>query len=303
MKQLFKKSILLILCLFSGISHIQAQFTAELKEIKQGVEKSYTVKSNGVQYRYEILDDEANIVVIADPVSNKTAILFPEKKQFQYVDLMSSVGDDPFQAFKHWKKKLNEKVVGTEKIWGFDAVKLEYYDEDQKVFTAWYSGEINFIVKLVNHMAENFYVELTNIQKRKSDAKMFVVPFDYVEVDYRMQPLAVLPPPALWRTIETNLPINSDFVRGDRIIFKVPFSGRYKIALKNKNYGQAKIISTSMKNGVEFPADKIGPISFRTTRLSKDEYSSVSYIGETGDDVVLHVHEGEIHVEISPVKW
>jgi len=300
MKEVFTKCILLTLCLVSAVSPSQAQFTAEITDVKQGVKKTYLVKSDGEQYRYDIVEDGANIVVIADPVSNRTAILFPEKKQFQYADLMSSVGEDPFQAYKYWKKKLVEKEVGTEKIWGIETVKKELYDGDQKVFTAWYSEELRFLLKMTNHLVENFYMEMTNIEQRKPDADLFIVPDDYIELDKRMQPVfPEPPPPESWKTIEATLPINADFVRGDRITFKVPDGERYRIALKNEISEPGKIIRTCLRDGVVLPEDKIGPLSFRTTRLYEDEISSVVYIGEAGDEVRLDIYHGKFHIEIS----
>lgn len=303
MKKKLRIPILLILCITLGGSHSQAQFTAEITDVKQGVKKNYLVQSDGEKYRYDIVEDDANIVVIADPSSNRTAVLFPEKKMFQYTDLMSSVSEDPFQAYKYWKKKLIEKEVSTEKVWGFETVITELYDGDQKVFTVWYSKELQFILKMTNHLVDNFYMEMTHIEQRRPDADLFIVPDDYVEVDKRMRPvIPEPPPPESWKVIPSTLPINAEFVRGDRIIFKVPDGERYRIDMKNEISEQGKIIRTCLRDGVVLPEDKIGPVSFRTTRLNEDETFSVLYIGKPGDEVILDIYHGKLKVEVRAEK-
>lgn len=294
-----KKHALIFVLIMCGYSFCHAQFTSELTDVKHGERRSYLVKSDGKKYRYDMEEDGLNVVMIVDPSSERTALLFPEKKQVQYIDFMSLVSEDPFQSFKYWEKKLSEKEVGTEKIWGFETVKKELYDGDQKVFTAWYSNELQFVLKMKNHLVENFYMEMTNIEQRKPDSTLFVVPDDYVEVDKQMRPvIPEPPPPESWKAIEATLPINGDFVRGDRITFKVPVGERYRIVLNNKTSEPAKIIRTVMEDGVELPKEKIGPISFRTSRLHQDESSSILYIGRAGDDVILEIHEGKLHIEI-----
>ena len=298
------KKIILLFLVSLFVLPLCAQFTAELTDVQRGNKKIYIVKSDGTKYRYDFEEDGMKGVVIVDPATNQTAILYPDKKFVRYIETTSAFSGsmDPNQGFKRMQKEYTEKKIGSEKILGVDAEKIELYARDKKVITAWYSKELRFLVKMVRHRQENIFIELTNIQKMKIDASLLIVPDDYIEVDDRMRiKIPEPPPPESWKTIEATLPINSEFIRGDRITYKVPVGKYYRIILKNKTAEPAKIVRTSMKDGKEISEDKQGPASYRTTRLYKEESLSVLYRGE-GDDVVINVHEGKMHIEIFEEK-
>ena len=248
-----KKTILLFaVCMY--IFPLCAQFTAELTDVQRGNKKTYIVKSDGAKYRYDFEEDGIKGVVIVNSTAEQTALLFPEKKQVLYGDLTSSMSlmGDPFQAFRFMQTMYDTKQAGMEKILGFDTEKLELYMDEKIILTAWYSDELGFLLKMINHIAENTYMELTNIQQGKIDADLFIIPDDYIEVDDQMRiKIPEPPPPESWKTIEATLPINSEFIRGDRIAFKVPVGERYRIILINEITEPAKIIRTSMKDGYE----------------------------------------------------
>ena len=299
------KKIILLFTVSMLILPLYAQFTAELTDVQRGNKKTYIVKSDGTKYRYDFEEDGIKGVVIVNSTAERTALLFPEKKQVLYGDLTSSMSlmGDPFQAFRFMQTMYDTKQAGMEKIMGFDTEKLELYMDEKIILTAWYSDELGFLLKMINHIAENTYMELSNIQQRDIDAGLFIVPDDYIEVDKRMRiKIPEPPPPESWKTIEATLPINGEFVRGDRITFKVPVGERYRIILKNETTEPAKIIRTSMKDGKELSENKQGPASFRTSRLYKEETSSVLYIGDAGNDVIINVHEGKMHIEIFAEK-
>ena len=295
------KKIIFLFLVSLFVLPLCAQFTAELTDVQQGNKKTYIVKSDGTKYRYDFEEDGMKGVVIVDPVDERTALLFPEKKQVLYGDLTSSMSlmGDPFQAFRFMQTMYDTKQAGMEKIMGFDTQKLELYMDETIILTAWYSDELGFLLKMINHISENTFMELSNIQQRDIDAGLFIVPDDYIEVDDQMRiKIPEPPPPENWKKIEATLPINGEFIRGDRITFKVPVGGRYRIILENKTAEPAKIVRTSMKDGKELSEKKQGPASFRTTRLHKEESLSVLYIGDAGNDVVINVHEGKMHIEI-----
>lgn len=282
---------------------VHAQFTADMVDVRQGREKHYFVQSDGTKYRYDFEERGFKGIVIVDPPAERTAILFPEEKKVHFTGLMSSVSlmNDPFQSFRNMQKNYTEKRVGTDKLSGFEAEKLELYANDQKIFTAWYSDKLGFLLKMINHMAENTYMELSNIQQRDVDTTLFDIPEDYVEVDKRMRPvIPEPPPPESWETIETTIPVKGDFSRGNRITFRVPESSNYKIILKNQTSEPAKIIRIAMRDGKELSPNEQGPLSYRTQRLFKDESVTKTFSWKAGDDKIIEVHEGKLHIEIVP---
>ena len=299
-----KISILFIVSLF--VLPLCAQFTAELTDVQRGNKKTYIVKSDGTKYRYDFEEDGIKGVVIVNSAAERTALLFPEKKQVLYGDLTSSMSlmGDPFQAFRFMQTMYDTKQAGMEKILGFDTEKLELYMDEKIILTAWYSDELGFLLKMINHIAENTYMELTNIQLGKIDADLFIIPDDYIEVDDQMRiKIPEPPPPESWKTIEATLPINSEFIRGDQIAFNVQENKYLFVYLKNKTSKPAKIITIlSMRNGKKVAGKDQYPVSYRTKRLYENETESFGNYWEPGDDLIIQVHEGKMHIEVAKEK-
>ncbi len=302
-----KTSISIILFLFlafiAGLTRGGAQFKAEMTEVRKGQENLYLVRSEGVRYRYDFERGGSKGIVIVDPVAQRTAILFPEEKMVHFTELMSptSLMNDPFQSFRHMQKNYSQKTVGIEQLSGFEVVKLELFAEDQTLFTAWYSDELGFLLKMINHMAENTYMELSNIQRGDVDTAWFEIPADYLEVDRRMRPVIPEPPaPESWETRLVTIPFSGDFSRGDRLVFKVPESRNYKIILHNPTTEPAKIFRMAMRDGKELPFNEQGPKSYRTHRLFKGESVTQTYAWKAGDEKIIQVHEGMLNIEVVP---
>lgn len=305
MKNGIVKFIVLALGLISGIPFVQAQFSAELTDVTKGKGKLYHLQSDGSRYRYNFDESGMKGTVIVDPSNNKTAILLPDEKFVHYTELTSqmSLMNDPYQSFMYARQRYTEKNVGREKISGFDTEKLELYSADKLIYTAWYSDELNFLVKMVNNMASDTYMELSNIIKGGIDPGVFKIPEDYTEVDERMRPVIPEPPPPdSWKTITASIPLKGEFKRGDLVTFKVPESKNYKIILKNETNEPAKVIRIAMRDGKELDDNEQGPISYRTRRLFAEESFTNTYSWKAGDDKILQVHEGKLLIEIVPEK-
>jgi len=303
MRKCVPKLILIILAILSGASHLQAQFSAELSDVTRGKKKLYHLQSDGSRYRYDFDESGMKGIVIVDPSNNKTAILLPDEKFVHYTELTSqmSLMNDPYQAFRYAQERYTEKPVGKEKITGFDTEKTELYAADQLVYTAWFSDDLNFLVKMVNNMASDTYMELTNIKKVKIDPGIFKIPEDYTEVDDRMRPvIPEPPPPSSWKTIKATIPLKGEFSRGDLVSFKVPESKNYKIILKNETTDPTKVIRIAMRDGKELDNNEQGPISYRTSRLFSEESTTNTYSWKAGDEKILQVHEGILLIEIIP---
>ncbi|HKK41494.1 MAG TPA: hypothetical protein VJ963_03725, partial [Bacteroidales bacterium] len=283
----------------------QESFIAEMINVQKGKKIVCQVQSDGNKYRYDFEEDGTKGIVIVDPSANKTAVLMPEKKFVFYTELMSPVSlmNDPCQSFRYMQKNYTEKKVGKEKISGFDAEKTELYAGNQKLYTAWYSDDLHFLIRMVNASDDNTYMELNNIKKGKIDADIFKVPIDYIEVDEKMRPvIPESPPPESWNKIQVSIPVKQEFKRGDIISFKIPESGNYKVILKNETDDPAKVIRISMRDGKELPDNEQGPLKYRTRRLYKGESNSSTYSWKEGDDKIIQVHEGKLIVEIMADK-
>ncbi len=281
----------------------QLSFSAEMLNVQRGNETRYQLRSDGNKYRYDLEEEGMKGAVIVNQEEGKTAILMPEKKYVHYTDINSSTSlmNDPYQSFLYMKSRYEEKKIGEESFAGFKCDKSELYASGQLVYTAWYSEDLGFLVKLVNEMANNTYMELRDINKGDISDNLFVVPEDYVEVDREMRPIIPEPPaPDSWKTVKASIPIKGEYKRGDAITFNIPESINYKFNLNNTTDQPAKIIRISMRDGKELPDDEQGPVSYRTRRLYAGESFSNVYNWKAGNEMIIQVHEGVINIEIIP---
>ncbi|MEA1897366.1 MAG: hypothetical protein U9N53_06845 [Bacteroidota bacterium] len=185
----------IILLILPAVS--MGQWQANMFNSISGSEKHYKVYSNLNQYRYEFDEDGMSGVVIANPETNVTAIMLLDKKKVHYIatDGMQSSMNDPVQAYNNYKANGEERIIGNETIAGYECIKKELYHGEQKLFSQWFSEELNFPVKLTGHWAENTYMQLNDIQDWDVDPAMFVVPDDFLEVDENLDPVISEPPP------------------------------------------------------------------------------------------------------------
>ncbi|MFO7755409.1 MAG: DUF4412 domain-containing protein [Bacteroidales bacterium] len=289
--------------ILSVMSDGQVSFTAEMVNVKQGHEIIYRLKSVGDKYRYDFEDGGMKGTVIVDQEKGKTAILLPDEKFVHYTDIHSSMSlmNDPCQAFLYSKSRYEEKKTGKENIAGFDCNKSELYASDQLAFTAWYSEDLGFPVKLVNEMSDDTYMELRDIEKGKISSDVFIVPEDYTEVDQKMRPVIPEPPaPESWNRIEVSIPVKGEYKRGEILSFKIPESRNYQMILNNKTDKPAKIVRIALRDGKELSDDEQGPLSYRTKRLYPGESFTNVYSWTAGDEKLFRVHEGVINIEIIP---
>lgn len=208
-------------------------------------------------------------VVIVNPEANQTFILMPDKKFFQKTtcDDMFSAMNDPVQSYQQFKQYGKEKSVGNERINGLNCIKKELYRGDSKVYTMWFSEELNFPVKIINHPA-NVYMLLSDIKK--------------------------------WVIKTVSLPFEGTIKRGTKLKFKITESKNCNFSYANNTDKPAKFIRHSFRDGKEKPEDEQGLIKYRTFRLYTGDKSTSAYVWEPGDEILIEVYEGEIHFNIFP---
>jgi len=302
MKNSMRIVLLVLLALPAACLYGQSTFSATMINTVNGTERVYKLQSDGQKYRYDFEESGMRGIVIVDPVKGKTAILMPDEKYVHFTPITSrtSLMNDPYQSFLHTKRKFEEKPAGTESVSGFQCLKTEIYDSDKRIITAWYSDELGFLLKMINNVSENTFMEVRDIIPGEIDKELFVIPEDYTEVDERMRPVIPEPPPPdSWNTIDSSLPIAGEFRRGDQIMFTVPENKNYKLNLVNKTDDPAKIIWTGMRDGQELPGNEQGPLSYRTKRLHGGESSSYTYSWTSSDKIIIQVYEGVINIELA----
>ena len=294
------KRLLIIFLFFYFSSFAFCQFQAIMTNVMKSKELTSTVYSDLKQYRYEFEEDGIKGVMIVNQEANQTFILMPDKKFFRKTtcDDMFSAMNDPVQSYQQYKQYGKEKSVGNELINGLNCIKKELYRGDSKVYTMWFSEELNFPVKIINHPA-NVYMQLSDIKKWKPQDSFFMVPGDYTEVDNKMRPVIPEPPaPEKWVIKTVSLPFEGTIKRGTKLKFKIIERKKCNLSYANNTDKPAKFIRHSFRDGKEKPDDEQGPIKYRTFRLYPGDKSSSAYVWEPGNEILIEVYEGEIYFNI-----
>ena len=271
--------------------------------VVNGKEQSYDVYSELKQYRYEFVEDNMKGIVIVNPDANKTFILFPENKLVHKTtcDGMMSRMNDPVQSYMWNKKYGEEKSAGDEEVSGHKSKIKDLYQGDSKVFTVWYSEELNFPLKILSHLAENTYMELKDIESWKPETSYFVIPEDYTAVDERMRPVIPEPPaPENWDIKEASIPFKGTISRGTKLKIKVSKTVYHKLLISNDSEDPSKVVRHLIRNGQELSDDEQGPLEYRSVRLHSGEKKTYTFDWKAGDVVILEVHEGNMNMEIFP---
>jgi hypothetical protein len=279
------------------------QFRAKMLNVVNGEESNYDVYSELKQYRYEFEENNMKGIVIVNPDANQTFILFPENKLVHETtcDGIMSRMNDPVQSYMWYKKYGEEKSAGDEEISGYKSKIKELYQGDSKVFTVWYSEELNFPLKILSHFAENTYMELIDIEPWKPEASYFIVPEDYTEVDERMRPvIPELPAPESWDIKEASVPFEGTISRGTKLKIKVGNTVYHKLLISNDSENPAKVVRHLIRNRQELPDNEQGPLKYRSVRLYSGEKKTYTFDWKAGDVVILEVHEGNMNIEIFP---
>ena len=299
------KFVMLIMAFVCSGSISMAQFTATMKNVVKGNKRIYQVYHDGENYRYEFTENGMDGVVIVSPSQNKTSILVPEKKYVHHTtcdDVMSRM-NDPVQSVMTIKGRYKETQSIEGEIAGYKCSKSELFAGDQKVFTLWFSEELNFPLRIENNFGRDTYMELSGIKTQKIDAKKFMVPTDYTEVDDRMRPkIPEPPPPDSWTNVELSLPVDRVFRRGEKIMINVNKDTNYRLTAINNSDSPAKFIRSQWKDGAELPEDKQGPLKYRTKRIFKGEKFSNVYHWKAGEQVLIEVHEGALQLQLDLEK-
>lgn len=169
-------SFLITTCGFS-------QFKADMELSTHDGKNTFTVYSDNDQYRYEFKQDGQFIVLLIKPELRKTIILLPEQKFYMSASEGNKMNmvSDPLKNYDAMKVSCTEKVVSKETVEGYICEKRELYKNNKKMMTVWYSGKLQFPLKMVDHIEESS-MSLKNIQSWIVNPDFFEVPGDYVSM-------------------------------------------------------------------------------------------------------------------------
>lgn len=296
-------SIILILSILTPL-FLTGQWQAIMIDHKEGAGDyiEYKVYSDLNHYRYEFLMDGLSGVVIVYPEKEKTAIIMPDDKIVHYADIFGwmSAANDPVQGYNRYKQQADEKIEGNESKGGYDCVKKSIYQGEERVFTQWFSEELNFPVRIEAYYKEGKYMELKEIKSWEVDPEKFIVPDDYTEVDEEMRPVIPEPPPPdEWVIVEASVPVEMEVTRGEEVIFPITDEVYHKMVITNTGDTPLKFIFHQYENGSEQAEDVQGGEDWRSRRLYMGEKYNMTFNWKAGWEIHLNVYEGSGSLSVS----
>lgn len=190
-----KKLVLLVAAIILTIS-LSAQFSATMTFTAAGMKRNFTVFSDNNRYRYEFDEGGQEGVMIILNETEEFFLLMPQQKIAitEKTSSEMSMGMDPLKQYEYFENEdVTEKVIGKETVNGYECIKKELHniqkDEygvtDQLMFTIWYSEELQFPVRILNHIdgTGSSGMEIRNIQPWTPDESSFRIPEGYNTLD------------------------------------------------------------------------------------------------------------------------
>ncbi len=156
-------------------------FTADMvqKKNNQRVEGKLFVKGN--KYRMDMKEGEDEISVLVNRKSGIQKIIIHSQKA-AYEDLNTSpksLSNNPFESFYHLREKNSSRKKGSEVINGYECRKIEVYEKDTILMTAWVSNKLNWPIKIETEAEPQKDVILENIKEEPVEENLFELPEGY----------------------------------------------------------------------------------------------------------------------------
>jgi len=156
-------------------------FTADMvQEVNnQRVEGKLFVKGN--KYRMDIKDKEDEISILVNRKSGLQKVIIHSKKAaYEYLNTNpKSLKNNPFESFYYSREKNSSRKKGSEVINGYECRKIEVYEKDTILTTAWVSNNLNWPIKIENEAEPQKNVTLENIKEEPVEENLFQVPEGY----------------------------------------------------------------------------------------------------------------------------
>lgn len=175
---------------------LTAQFSATMSFTAGGLQRNFTIFSDNNRYRYEFDEGGQEGVMIVLNETEEFFLLMPQQKIAikEKTTSQMSMSMDPLKQYEHFaNENTTEKVIEKETVNGYECIKKELHNiqkneygvSDQLMFTIWYSEELQFPVRIVNHIdgTGSSGMEIRNIQPWTPDEASFRIPEGYNIMD------------------------------------------------------------------------------------------------------------------------
>lgn len=187
MRELLKIQWLAVLTVLFSLGLVSPANAAELsadmiQTFGAGQTSTGKIFIKGTKHRNEINSPEGKHITIMDSAAKKYWVLMPDQKMYmemQPTGAMAAMNRDE----KEIETMADRKLIGTEKIDGYDCEKWLYTYKDKKMGTTtqWISKEIGFPIRTVYEGSSEgkMVMELKNIKTGGIPDSTFSIPAGY----------------------------------------------------------------------------------------------------------------------------
>jgi len=121
----------------------------------------------GNEYRMDIVENGEELSILVDRASGKQKVVVHSQKLVQeYLNTSEkSLNNNPFENFKYQLEISSADTIGSEIINGYECTKIEVYDDNKKMLSAWIADTLNWPIKVKTAGTPSKDVTLNNIKE------------------------------------------------------------------------------------------------------------------------------------------
>ncbi len=277
-----------------------AQFMADMTETIDQEIRVYKIYVKNDLYWMELDEGDGEIIVLVDQAAGTTRVLMPA--EMMYVEMasddMQSLMNDPFQAAKY-TEKMGEKVkAGSERIAGYDCDVYVIRSGDDELMKMWFSTKLVFPLKIAIPGENARSMELSDIERRDLDDRLFAMPAGYTKMSSPMERVIELPDWAERVSLMdfVALPFEQMMLDEEMVRVKIVDGKGVKVTATNKLDEKSAFMTVPFKNGK--PINNPNMYLYNMTWNGETWNPSFKLKPEQADEIVVRVAQGTIDLKI-----
>jgi hypothetical protein len=137
------------------------------------------VKNN--EYRMDIKQFKEELSILGNREKGKHIVMAHSAKTArEFLNTNpQSLSNNPLEYFYYLLENNSSRKKGSEVTGGYKCRKIELYEKDKNLATAWFSKKLNWPIKFETHDQSKRYIILSNIKEEPVEDSVFQIPEDY----------------------------------------------------------------------------------------------------------------------------
>ncbi|MDH3890242.1 MAG: hypothetical protein OEV49_04095 [candidate division Zixibacteria bacterium] len=256
------------------------------------------------RYRMDLSEGGAAWFMTVDQEANLSRSFSPQHKT--YVEIAAndqqSIMVDPIQGMRFLRGIGTLRDLGSEEIAGYECQITVVSMQGQPLVTEYLSLDLNFVLKTVNHISEELFLEIDNIELTAVHDSMFAIPEGYNTKSEAGQGPVEVPGWILdVSSVEhTSPPFEQTVAAGE--LFKVAVEPGYGLDVHGRNVSDGSASFSAVPFILGLP---IADVSVYSLNLPNQGTGGGWTFEETpleADEVVIRVNEGTVAFTIQQIE-